>query len=85
MALDEARSELEARVYSQNGEDGIVAWLLAQVGAPKRTFVEFGIEDGTECNTANLSRTFGWSGLLLEADAARAGPGRAGDNGVAGW
>ena len=63
---------VEARVYSQNGEDGIVAWLLAQVGAPRRTFVEFGIEDGTECNTANLSRTFGWSGLLLEADAALA-------------
>ena len=63
---------VEARVYSQNGEDGIVAWLLAQVGAPNRTFVEFGIEDGTECNTANLSRTFGWSGLLLEADTAQA-------------
>lgn len=58
----------EARVYSQNGEDGIIAWLLAQVGAPQRTFVEFGIEDGSECNTANLSRTFGWTGLLLEAD-----------------
>jgi hypothetical protein len=66
----------EARVYSQNGEDGIIAWLLAQVGAPSRTFVEFGVEDGSECNTANLSRTFGWSGLLMEADpqqAARAG------------
>jgi hypothetical protein len=67
----------EARVYSQNGEDGIIAWLLAQVGAPSRAFVEFGIEDGRECNTANLSRTFGWSGLLLEADAAHVGAARA--------
>jgi hypothetical protein len=67
----------EARVYSQNGEDGIVAWLLAQVGAPNRTFVEFGIEDGRECNTANLSRTFGWDGLLMEADAAQAASARA--------
>jgi hypothetical protein len=58
----------EARVYSQNGEDGIIAWLFAQVGAPRRTFVEFGIGDGSECNTANLSRTFGWIGLLMEAD-----------------
>jgi Methyltransferase FkbM domain len=61
----------EARVYSQNGEDGVIAWLLAQVGAPSRTFVEFGIEDGRECNAANLARTFGWTGLLLEADAAQ--------------
>ena len=67
----------EARVYSQNGEDGILAWLLAQVGAPNRTFVEFGIEDGRECNTANLSRTFGWSGLLLEADASHVESARA--------
>jgi hypothetical protein len=67
----------EARVYSQNGEDGIVAWLLAQVGAPNRTFVEFGIEDGSECNTANLSRTFGWSGLLMEADPEQAERARA--------
>jgi methyltransferase FkbM-like protein len=62
-------NRVEARVYSQNGEDGILAWLLAHVGAPNRTFVEFGIGDGSECNTANLSRTFGWRGLLLEADA----------------
>lgn len=62
-------NRVEARVYSQNGEDGILAWLLAEVGAPNRTFVEFGIGDGSECNTANLSRTFGWSGLLMEADA----------------
>jgi methyltransferase FkbM-like protein len=62
-------NRVEARVYSQNGEDGILAWLLAEVGASNRTFVEFGIGDGSECNTANLSRTFGWSGLLMEADA----------------
>lgn len=72
-----ALNRAEARVYSQNGEDGIIAWLLAQAGAPNRTFVEFGIEDGTECNTANLSRTFGWTGLLMEADPAQAERARA--------
>jgi hypothetical protein len=58
----------EARVYSQNGEDGILAYLLTRIGATSRTFVEFGIGDGSECNTANLSITFGWRGLLMEAD-----------------
>ena len=62
----------EARVYSQNGEDGIVAYLFAQIGTTSRTFVEFGIGDGSECNTANLAITFGWRGLCLEADAALA-------------
>ena len=60
----------EARVYSQNGEDGVIAALFALVGATDRRFVEFGIGDGSECNTANLALTFGWSGLQLEADAA---------------
>jgi hypothetical protein len=67
----------EARVYSQNGEDGIIAWLLSLVGAPRRTFVEFGVGDGSECNTANLSRTFGWIGLLMEADPQEADRARA--------
>jgi hypothetical protein len=58
----------EARVYSQNGEDGILAYLLSRIGAASRSFVEFGIGDGSECNTANLSLTFGWRGLLMEAD-----------------
>jgi Methyltransferase FkbM domain len=62
----------EARAYSQNGEDGAIAWLLSEIGAPRRTFVEFGIEDGRECNTANLARTFGWSGLMMEADPVSA-------------
>jgi predicted O-methyltransferase YrrM len=58
----------EARVYSQNGEDGILAFLFARIGATSRTFVEFGVGDGSECNTANLSITFGWRGLLMDAD-----------------
>jgi hypothetical protein len=62
----------EARVYSQNGEDGIIAWLFSQIGVANRTFVEFGIGDGSECNTANLSITFGWRGLLMEADPHQA-------------
>jgi hypothetical protein len=62
----------EARVYSQNGEDGIIAWLFSQIGTTNRTFVELGIGDGSECNTANLSITFGWRGLLIEADPDQA-------------
>ena len=59
----------ELRVHSQNGEDGVLAYLLAKIGPTTREVVEFGIGDGTECCAANLVLTFGWSALLLEANA----------------
>src|SRR5947209_4882025 len=59
----------EHRVFSQNGEDGIVREILQRVGAPRRHFVEFGVESGAECNCARLAREEGWAGLFLEADA----------------
>jgi hypothetical protein len=62
----------ECRVYSQNGEDGILLYLFSRIGVTDRRFVEFGIGDGSECNTANLALTFGWRGLLMEADGALA-------------
>lgn len=58
----------EAKVYSQYGEDGILLFLFSKIGAPHKTFVEFGVNDGRECNTANLSLNFGWRGLLIEGD-----------------
>ena len=60
----------ELRVFSQNGEDGIVAELIHRVGAGPRWFVEFGIEGGVEGNCVALAQVFGWSGLFLEADPA---------------
>ena len=58
----------EFRVYSQNGEDGILLSLIEQTGAACKTFVEIGIEDGQECNTAILAFLLGWDGLMLEAN-----------------
>lgn len=58
----------ELKIYSQNGEDGILLHIFDKIGATNRCFVEFGIDDGKECNTANLSINFGWNGLLMDAD-----------------
>jgi hypothetical protein len=58
----------EIRVYSQNGEDGLLHYIFHKIGTTNRRFVEFGIEDGRECNTANLSINFGWNGLLMDGD-----------------
>ncbi|MSR87960.1 MAG: hypothetical protein EXS69_02235 [Candidatus Zambryskibacteria bacterium] len=58
----------EFKVYSKHGGDGILAHIFSKVGVTNRTFVEMGVEDGRECNTANLSRNFGWNGLMIDAN-----------------
>jgi hypothetical protein len=58
----------ELRVFSQNGEDGVLAEILRRIGTGSRTFVEFGIQDGSEGTTVFLAQVMGWSGAYLEAD-----------------
>ncbi len=58
----------ELSVLSQNGEDGVLFYLFSTLGTVNRYFVEFGIEDGRQCNTGNLSLNFGWRGLLIEGN-----------------
>lgn len=65
-------SPFEARVYSQNGEDGIIEAIFASVGTTNRYFVEFGVEDGLVCNTRRLLRS-GWSGLQMDPRRNRRG------------
>ncbi len=69
--LEQLRAH-ERRVYSQGGEDGVIAQLFSCIGATNRYFVEFGAWDGRHLsNTANLRLHGGWTGLLLDGDASR--------------
>jgi hypothetical protein len=56
----------EFRVFSQWGEDGILAYLLRHVAVSRKVFVEFGVEDYTEANTRWMLVNEGWSGLVLD-------------------
>jgi hypothetical protein len=58
--------DFERQVYSQNGEDGVIEAIFAEIGTTNRYFVEFGCEDARECNAANLVAQ-GWRGLWLDA------------------
>ena len=58
----------ERRVFSQNGEDGVVAEILRRIGTRTRWFVEFGAGTGNEGCCVALADIFGWSGLFIEAD-----------------
>lgn len=53
--------------YSQNDEDGIIREIFNRIGTTNKYFVEFGVQNGIECNT-HLLLVSGWGGLWIEAD-----------------
>jgi hypothetical protein len=56
----------EKKVFSQNGEDGIVEEIFRRIGTTNQTVVEFGVEDGEECNARYLVERLGWNAVLLD-------------------
>lgn len=63
--------EQELKIYSQNGEDGILLHIFSKIGTTNRLLVEIGMGAGTgwvECNTTNLLINLKWSGLLIEGN-----------------
>jgi len=53
------------KVYSQNDEDGIITEIFNRIGTKNKVFVEFGVQNGLECNSHYLLHK-GWSGLWIE-------------------
>jgi hypothetical protein len=60
-----AMADYEAKVHSQNGEDGILGEIFRRIGTTNRYAIEFGASTGEECCTHHLMAD-GWSGLLIE-------------------
>lgn len=58
-------NKAEYQVFSQNGEDGIIAEIFNRIGTTNKFFVEFGVENGLECNSTNLLYKQ-WKGLWIE-------------------
>ena len=58
--------DTEFKVFSQNGEDGIINYLIHQLEIKKIKFVEIGVGDYTECNTRFLTNNFPFKGLVCD-------------------
>ena len=64
--------DFEFSCHSQNGEDGIILYLLSRINVENHFIVEIGTEDGHECNSTNLILNFGWHACLIESDVEMA-------------
>lgn len=63
-------SEIEYRVFSQWGEDGIIDWIISRLKKIPKIFLEIGTEDYKESNTRYLLQKRNWDGFLIESDKA---------------
>ncbi len=61
--------DVEFKVFSQFGEDGIIEWLVSRLPGIPQSFIEFGVQDFSESNCRFLLQHRNWRGLVLEANA----------------
>ena len=62
----ETLHEAELKVFSQNGEDGIIDYLVHQLDIPSPNFVEIGIGNYRESNTRFLYNRIHSKGLIID-------------------
>lgn len=58
--------DVEFKIFSQWGDDGIIQWLIHAINFPRPTFIEFGVGDYRESNTRFLMMNDNWSGLVMD-------------------
>lgn len=59
-------AEVEFKVFSQWGEDGIIQHLIHHLKPAQKTFVEFGVETYVEASTRFLLINDNWRGLIID-------------------
>ena len=59
-------NENELKIYSQNGEDGIIDFLLYKLGVNQPNFLEIGVGEYIESNTRFLYERFYQNGLIID-------------------
>lgn len=59
-------NEVEFKVFSQWGDDGIIQYLVNKIEIPNKTFIEFGVENYRESNTRFLLINNKWHGMVID-------------------
>jgi hypothetical protein len=59
-------ADLEFKVFSQFGDDGIIQYLAHNLDLKYKTFIEFGVEDYFESTTRFLLQKDNWSGFIMD-------------------
>ena len=59
-------NDLDYKIYSQNGEDGIIDYLLSSLSINKPKFLEIGIGDYSECNTRFIYERTSAKGVVVD-------------------
>jgi hypothetical protein len=59
-------NDLDYKIYSQNGEDGIIDYLLHSLKIYKPKFIEIGVGDYTECNSRFFFERTSPKGLIID-------------------
>lgn len=62
-------ADVEFKVFSQFGDDGIIQFLLSAIPGLPQTFIEFGVENYREANTRFLLLNNNWKGLILDSSS----------------
>jgi hypothetical protein len=65
-------ADVEFKVSSQWGEDGIIDWLVERARIPPnaQSFIEFGVESYRQANTRFLLQNRNWRGLIMDGGSA---------------
>jgi len=61
-------SDVEFKVFSQWGEDGIIQFLISRVPIENEIFIELGVETYHESNTRFLLINNDWRGLIVDGN-----------------
>ena len=60
--------EVEYKIFSQTGEDGIIDFMLKKIGISNCKFVEVGVGDYSESNTRYIYEKSFSSGLIIDVE-----------------
>ncbi len=62
-------SDIEFKVFSQWGEDGIIEYIVSKLPIQNKFFIELGVENYNESNTRFLMMNRNWGGVIIDGSS----------------